>query len=542
METAVTFGSVCTGIGGFDLGFERAGMECLWTVEIDDRCNEVLDKHFPNAKRYRDILSVREQLEPVDVLCGGTPCQGFSIAGLRSGLADERSNLALEFIRIADRINPRIIVWENVPGVLSDNKNAFGCFLAALVGCDSPLVPTKECGGRWTNSGMVVGPKRSAAWRILDSQYFGLAQRRERVFLVADTGTGCAQKILLEPESVRRNFAPRRTQGKGTSADIAPSLTASGTNVKSTGDTRGQDPVIAVFDTVIPIQEIGKRQSGNSMNGVGHGKDSDPMFTLQRSAVHGVCVNNTGQGFYLEDEVATPLRSAIGEAQRSTLISEVSPTLDSNHNRKFGSNQWVNNGFAIVEPTHDLAPCPQERDSKGQDSNCDKAMVIESAIGFDRTTSQVGGSISSTLRRCGAKSEGVNDGKADVSCVAVHENQRGEVTISETSGALKVGGGKPGQGYPCVAFQQNQSGDVYQSDIPGALSTNQNATGRGTAKILSQYKVRRLTPNECAILSGFPPSWNDWLKDSPRYAQFGNCCNVPVCEWIGRRIVSAFNL
>lgn len=188
-----------------------------------------------------------------DVLCAGTPCQTFSIAGLRAGLADDRGNLTLQFVVLADAIDdlrlpagkpPVIIIWENVPGVLAHPGNPFGCFLAALVGADAPLVPPR--GQRWTNSGMVAGPRRRAAWTVKDAQYFGLPQRRERVVVIASARDDLdPSAVLFEPEGVRRYSPPSREPGQGATHAVAPSLTASGRSVERTGETRGQDTVVA---------------------------------------------------------------------------------------------------------------------------------------------------------------------------------------------------------------------------------------------------------------------------------------------------------
>jgi site-specific DNA-cytosine methylase len=159
-------------------------------------------------------------IEAPEVLCGGTPCQAFSVAGNRQSLSDDRGNLTLVFCEVANAIDdirdergeqPAIIVWENVPGVLSTKDNAFGCFLAELAGESTPLIAS---GGKWANAGIVVGPRRSIAWRVLDAQYFGLAQRRKRVFVVAsardDIDIG---KVLFEFQGNQRTTAPSRAEG-----------------------------------------------------------------------------------------------------------------------------------------------------------------------------------------------------------------------------------------------------------------------------------------------------------------------------------------
>ena len=180
-------------------------------------------------------------------------CQAFSVAGLRKSLDDARGNLSLTFCDIANEIDsarsvrgllPSIVFWENVPGVLNTADNAFGCFLAGLAGEDEPLVAP---GGKWSNAGYVLGPKRAVAWRVLDAQYFGIPQRRRRVFVVASARNGFdPAAVLFEFDGLRRDTPPRREAGQGTAHATAPCLTSSGRGVGRVGDTRGQDPVVAV--------------------------------------------------------------------------------------------------------------------------------------------------------------------------------------------------------------------------------------------------------------------------------------------------------
>ena len=221
--------SVCSGIEAATVAWHGLGFEPLAFSEIEKFPRQVLAHHYPDVPLHGDFTVLREQdwIADADILVGGTPCQAFSVAGLRNSLDDDRGNLTLEFVRLADAIDDlrptgcgTIIVWENVPGVLSVNDNAFGCFLGALVGNDDPIVPT---GGKWTSAGMVVGSKRSAAWRVLDAQYFGVAQRRRRVFVVASSRDGFdPAEVLFEREGVRRNTPPSREQGQ----DITGPITA----------------------------------------------------------------------------------------------------------------------------------------------------------------------------------------------------------------------------------------------------------------------------------------------------------------------------
>lgn len=217
------FLSVCSGIEAASVAWSSLGWKAVAFAEVESFPSAVLAYHYPDVPNVGDMTKINgaDYCGLVDILVGGTPCQSFSVAGLRRGLEDERGNLALEFVRIADESEPAFVVWENVPGVLSDRGNAFGHFLGALAGETSQLEPP---GGKWTNAGYVLGPGRAIAWRILDAQYFGLAQRRRRVFLVACPRNGSdPRKVLFEFDGVRRDTPPGRKAG----ADIAGTLDAS---------------------------------------------------------------------------------------------------------------------------------------------------------------------------------------------------------------------------------------------------------------------------------------------------------------------------
>ena len=230
------YGSVCSGIESATVAWHSLGWTPSWFAEIEPFPCSVLAHHYPDVPNLGDMTKIKKSIlhgrvEAPDVLVGGTPCQAFSVAGLRNGLDDQRGQLTLEFVRLANAIDfirakrkqqPSIIVWENVPGVLSSKDNAFGCFLAGLVGESSELQPA---GNKWTNAGCVFGPERAVAWRVLDAQYFGLAQRRRRVFVVASArkDINCT-KILFEFDSVRRDIAPSREPKQNVAATIEASL------------------------------------------------------------------------------------------------------------------------------------------------------------------------------------------------------------------------------------------------------------------------------------------------------------------------------
>ena len=232
----ITYGSVCSGIEAATLAWKPLGMRATWFAEIEAFPSAVLAHHYPNTPNLGDMtklgaLVLAGKIAAPDVLVGGTPCQAFSVAGMRQGLLDPRGALTIKYVELADatdyvraidRKPPCVIVWENVPGVLSDKGNAFGCFLGALAGEDCELQPS---GKRWSDAGCVYGPKRTIAWRVLDAQYFGLAQRRRRVFVVASARDGFdPTEVLFEREGVRRDCPPRRPS----ESSLHPTLTAQG--------------------------------------------------------------------------------------------------------------------------------------------------------------------------------------------------------------------------------------------------------------------------------------------------------------------------
>lgn len=198
------FGSLFAGIGGADRGLERAGMSCGWQVEIDKWCTKVLEKHWPNVPKYRDVRDVgRYNLKAVDLIVGGFPCQDLSVAGKRAGLAGTRSSLWSEFRRVIAELSPRWTIIENVPGLLSSNGGRdMGTIVGALA----------ELGYGW-------------AYRRLDAQYYGLAQRRKRIFIVGCFGSpASAAEVLFEPASCAWDSAPSREKRPELATDIGASL------------------------------------------------------------------------------------------------------------------------------------------------------------------------------------------------------------------------------------------------------------------------------------------------------------------------------
>ena len=258
------FGSVCSGIEAASVAWSPLGWQAAWLSEIEPFPSAVLAHHYPTVPNLGDMTALPERIasgevEAPDLFCGGTPCQAFSVAGLRNSLDDARGNLSLTFVEIANAIDnrrldaglvPAIIFWENVPGVLNTKDNAFGCFLGALAGEDAPLEPAGE---RWTNAGCLYGPQRTVAWRVLDAQYFGVAQRRRRVFVVASARDDFdPAAVLFESEGVRRDTAPSREAGESIADKLRTGLDVSRVGCLTAGFGKMGAPEIDAY-TAIPV-------------------------------------------------------------------------------------------------------------------------------------------------------------------------------------------------------------------------------------------------------------------------------------------------
>jgi DNA (cytosine-5)-methyltransferase 1 len=295
----MTYGSICSGIEAATVAWSPLGWSCAFTAEIEPFPCAVLKQHYPDTPNYGDITKFRDwPRERIDVLIGGTPCQSFSVAGLRKGLADPRGNLALTFLAIVERLAPTWVVWENVPGVLSSaGGRDFGSFLGGLG---------------------AVG--YGFAYAVLDAQYFGLAQRRKRVFVVGHIGGQWqrAAAVLFDAASLCGHPAPGRTPGQGTAPTIS-ARTKGGGGPGSDADCDGA--VIAIgFDS----KQGGDTQLGYTENG------SPP---LKGKARHAVAQSLRADGFDASEDGTgrgTPIVIAHGQAG-AEMVSDGSPSLTCNH-------------------------------------------------------------------------------------------------------------------------------------------------------------------------------------------------------------------
>lgn len=227
---------------------KQCGIKPLWASEIEPFPIEVTKKRLPEVKHLGDITKINgAEIEPVDIIAFGSPCQDLSIAGKRAGLDGERSGLFMEAVRIIKEMRrktdgkyPTYAVWENVPGAFSSNKGEdFRVVLEELCkikGSDAVIPRPPKRGGKWNDAGLVVGDGYSVAWRVLDAQFWGVPQRRRRIFLVVDFGGGCAGEILFKRDGLSRNFAQSRESWKGITKSLAFGTDAKVWDARGNGD------------------------------------------------------------------------------------------------------------------------------------------------------------------------------------------------------------------------------------------------------------------------------------------------------------------
>ena len=561
------FGSVCSGIEAASVAWHPLGWEAAWLSEIEPFPSAVLAHHYPNVPNLGDMTTLPERIlsgevEAPDLFCGGTPCQAFSVAGLRNSLDDARGNLSLTFVGIANAIDhvrsvrstpPAIVFWENVPGVLSTKDNAFGCFLAALAGEDDPIIPSGE---KWTNAGCVYGPQRAVAWRVLDAQYFGVAQRRRRVFVVASARDGFdPAKILFEFDSVRRDTAPSRQTGQA----IAPCVT-NGPPFSRTGNERVEAEAMVVAARKVALGEYLDDGIASTMKARDYKEATD--LVAQTFSIPAI-------GHIVEDEVASTMTrhtgSGSGETQNPAFVAQ--PI-------NFGAQMSVpqvdfdlcqtlqaKNPMAVAQPIsihpHCIGRAPEAgpqgkeylldgsaycMDSRGQP----QAIAIQDVRPVEKAQNGKGWNDDGTAYTVDTHAtQGVAQPIAfqqTADCLTAAYGTKWNGNASATNGSLFAA-----QPYIGGVDYENNAHTMDQPTVP-LLKGSPTGGGRPLPAIATAMQVRRLTPVECERLQGFPDGYTNisWRKkpeapDGPRYKALGNSWAVPVVAWIGKRIQEAIN-
>ena len=568
----ITYGSVCSGIEAATQAWHPLGMRAAWFAEIEPFPSAVLAHHYPDVPNHGDMtklaaLVLASKIPAPDVLVGGTPCQAFSVAGMREGLTDPRGALTIKYVELADAVDyiragqrkpASVIVWENVPGVLSDKGNAFGCFLGALAGEDCELQPS---GKKWQDAGCVYGPKRTIAWRVLDAQYFGLTQRRRRVFVVASARDGFDPlEVLFEREGVRRDSAPRRGQGQDVTgkAPFGPALQCGEgceyvfpehLGVHGCPSCEGDfGPAVSMFGG---IPAFGAGHMSGSIEKAGtlthHGGridlDSETFF-VQDKPVAALTANGVGtcgaddnqaQAGHLIAGTLQAAGKAAGSATQQDaeagllVVQSITASLTTN---PYGDHE-SRDSLLVVHGTQDPGVSNALAFALGRNSGQENAVLAFTCKDYGADT----GVISPTLRAMNHSGSHANAGGQVAVCIT------GEITHTLKADGFDGSEDGTGRGQPIVACRE--IAQTLTCNYGKQVDNSDSALGPNV--VSSTSAVRRLTPMECERLQGFPDNYTSipWrgkpaseCPDGPRYKAIGNSKAVTVVRWIGRRLLS----
>lgn len=531
---SVKYLSICSGIEAASAAWETLGWTPLAFAEIEAFPSAVLKHRYPTVPNLGDMTRFREWPEEIfvdcDVLVGGPPCQAFSVAGLRKGIADPRGALTLCYVQLLNHIDevrfahgkpPTTALYENVPGLLSDKDNAFGNFLGALCGEDDALLPA---GPKWTNAGSVLGPRRALAWRVLDAQHFGVAQRRRRVFLVAGARAGqldpvqvllVEQGVCWDPPS-RGEAQPRPAAPVASGADSGgldgPDLDGGRDGGGGGGVAYGFQPRIARNGRGDTGDLVNARNAQSGQTGKG---DAAPCVAQAAYPDPAYALSGGEQTF------------GTGRSNQDTFVcSSPAAVAFTTRGRADGLS---------VEYQEELAYALKNPGAGGRSNDRMIAHVVPPQ-GFDSYTNE--GSNNFRLHNC------VGEPRTIGSHWDHPTNPHPAITQAHNAGGIGASNQE--------IFSQRGSGLVgatlTQSDVAGPLDAHYYkgpGSRLGGEPRPPAMAVRRLTPVECERLQGFPDHYTDipWkgkpagqCPDGPRYKALGNSMAVPVIRWIGLAI------
>lgn len=473
----LTFGSLFAGVGGFDMGFEQAGWDCKFQVEWDKNCQQILNKHWPDVPKWLDVSDVNgAEIPPVDCIIFGSPCQDLSVAGKRAGLEGERSGLFHEAVRIIKEMRdatngtfPRWTVWENVAGALSSNNGRdFGTVVNEMA-----------------EAGAVL-----QEYALLDAQYFGVPQRRRRVFLVScfdpATSERCPDPLLPVTESLRGDSKKGKQKGKELASQVAESFGSDGQ--WAAGSTEGGD----ILRTSVTSKWF-KGSAGPSGSEYYNMVVEDQPILIDRAAFNQG--ENAAYEPYISDEPVIPSLVARGPHAVFTKSKRAQSTTD--------DETWVE---GEVDPTLNSFDVGDTRATTA---------IVEPVL-FENSY------------RDGARvaKEGVTQ------------------TLSAKMG---TGGGNTPMIAVAYSIREDAKANTFSAtelDHANALSALRPSPQSHHAQmfIAQPMAVRRLTPIECEKLQGWPVDHTRWkvdgteMADSNRYKMIGNGVATPVAKWIAQHI------
>ena len=560
----MTLGSLFDGIGGFPLAAVHCGGVPVWASEIEPFPMRVTKLRFPDMIHVGDITKLDgAKLPPVDVICGGSPCQDLSVAGLRKGLAGERSGLFMDQVRIVkemraederrgvsdDFIRPRYLVWENVPGAFSSaNGEDFRAVIEEIVHIkDSTCHVPRPDTGRWESAGAaILGDQFSLAWRVLDAQYWGVAQRRRRIFLVADFGGLTAPKILFEQERLLGDPAEGQGQGKGVTT------TAGNSSADSGGSRVAEEKQVDIF-----AFHINQREETINLNGISGALMATTNMQMQTFVAEGMrkfesaekeeeclCLNDQGgERMDVSVDITATLRAGMsghpplvmGIQQGSAGTEEIPDPALTEEAETGGNNQQIlfeNHGIdARYTGPHEVAPTMSARYGTGGNnvplvSDMPESYCIAGNI-IDREVQNGGNGlgcqpdISYTLTSA--------DRHAVFSRQRSDEFLQNRVTATQSARQHK-----DATDLVCEPYQ-NTVGTIGYTDHKGI---NNQYVSEDKCIVENRRLIRRLTPLECERLQGFPDHWTDipGASDSARYKALGNSVAIPCVDFVLRGI------
>lgn len=516
MQQELTMGSLFSGSGGFELASAIFGIEPRWASEIEPLPMLITKKNFPDMPHHGDIRYMNGgKVEAVTVIAGGSPCQDMSVAGQRAGLDGSRSNLFHEQIRIikemrehdrkAERtdkyIRPRFMVWENVPGAFSSNKGKdFQAVLQAIVSVtdDTATVPLPPK-GKWQSAGCIMGDTYSIAWRTLDAQYWGVPQRRKRIYLVADFGGGTAPKILFEREGLSRDFAESREAWQRTAGDIKEGTHKAGTENVECYDISDRRRV-ADKSEVSPTLTTKMGTGGNNVPIVLENHPQDCRVTISEDGVIPTLTGKMGTGGGNVPMIMNEARSVDLRNQR--LGDDKAETL---HGCGHGSSVAT-----VIEPTafhitqdptafEGKSPCLTQGNPKTGQATIGVAIPIA-----DKATRYKGGGDTRN-----------NDGSANGLGVGEPGAPANTLTAADRH---------------AVAYAMQAFGQYEESEIASAIKARDFKDSTDLV-VEMEYIIRRLTPLECCRLQGFPDDWTEDIAITEPKASVIREWMIAWAEW-----------
>ena len=537
------FISLFAGVGGFDLGMEKAGHECVAQVEWDKNAAGVLKHRWPNVPLFCDVSKVSaDDLPDADFITYGFPCQDLSVAGKREGLDGKRSGLFYEATRLIRELRTRgcglrFAVAENVGGLFSADDGV------ALARCIRELLDSGAC---------------ETGWRLFDSQYFGVAQRRKRVFIVSDFGGESVDEILAITESLPGYPAPSREAGKGTAGDATKGVGEGG---KCDCDPNGTAGTLLARDYKGLGNQDLETGRGLALQAQSTGSDPDLMATL--------CAKDN-------DKVGSNQRVKEGKA----IIEGVDwynnvVTGDVNHTLKIGGDVP---GVIEQKETYCLQGGGEtSQSSQGSGVNKDVAFTLngldkhgvayedKKSMSFAPSDLKRGFGQKPEIELSGTLKKEHNDQSPHVATYEWH-NQDSRIREQQQASTLSCNaGGKEGnlvlQEAKAFTASDRSNKAAWEGDISGTINCQMNSESSNLQMgVRENLTVRRLTPIECERLQGFPDNWtsekmeltlegNEWKAtgkvvkqaDGPRYKQMGNAITVNVGAWIGKQIGKVLN-